>query len=95
MCTAATMEAAVTAAEQGWTTTSHARRQAQSKGFDTYDLLAAAGAPEVTYAHGPAYPGQYRHIRAGIVTVVDPTARRIITVYVNVTETPIRPDQRV
>lgn len=93
MCSTDTLTVAILAADAGWTTTAHARKQAQSKGFTTYDLLAAAGSPETTYAHGADHPGQYRHIRRGMVAVVDPSARRVITAYINVTETPLRPDQ--
>lgn len=84
---------AIAAANAGWCLTAHARKQAREKGFDVYSLLAAAGCPSVAYPHGSAHPGQYRHIRDGVVVVVDRATKRVITAYLNVIETPLRPDQ--
>lgn len=84
---------AIAAADAGWHLTRHCRMQAHLKGFDVYALLAAAGCPTVSYPHGSAHPGQYRHIRDGVVAVVDPDRRSIITAYLNVVETPLRADQ--
>lgn len=71
---------------------SHAVRQANEKGFPHADVLAAANDPNTTYANG-RYPGQMRHIRGGIVAVVDPDKRHVVTVYENVKETALRADQ--
>ena len=76
----------------GYRLTRHAWDQAISKGFDRAAVLLAAGDPTVTYENG-RYPGQYRHIRDGIVAVVDRDRETIVTVYANVRETALRPDQ--
>jgi hypothetical protein len=52
----------------------------------------AANLPSVTYPNGRV-PGQMRHIKDGMVAVVDPKSQKIITFYENVVETDLRPDQ--
>lgn len=71
----------------------HAARQANQKGFSHSDVLAAANDPHVTYDNG-RYPDQKRHIRGDIVAVVHPESKRVITTYLNVAETDLRPDQK-
>lgn len=71
--------------------THHARTQAQAKGFLTADVYMAASQPSITYANG-RFEGQMRHIRGNIVAVVK--GETIITVYENVRETDLRPDQK-
>lgn len=75
-----------------FTTTFHADKMIAEKGFDPVAVFRAANDPSVTYDNG-RHPGQRRHIRDGIVAVVDPASRKIITVYKNVVETDLRPDQ--
>jgi hypothetical protein len=75
-----------------FTFTAHAAKMTHEKGFDVQAVLAAANLPSVTYDNG-RHPGQRRHIRDGIVAVVDPAHQRIITVYKNVVETDARADQ--
>lgn len=70
----------------------HAAQQATAKGFDHADVLAAANDPHTTYANG-RYPDQMRHIRGNIVAVVHPQSAKIVTVYENVKQTDLRPDQ--
>lgn len=77
---------------QAFRITRHALAQAKAKGFAVQSVILAAAAPSVTYANG-RYAGQMRHIRDGIVAVVDIRTRTIITVYANVTETALRADQ--
>lgn len=72
--------------------TRHAAAQAAAKGFDMRAVVRAAVEPTVTYANG-RYAGQMRHIREGIVAVVDTRTRTIVTVYANVVETDLRADQ--
>lgn len=72
---------------------SHAMTQAEAKGFRVEDVLAAAQDPTHTYDNG-RFPGQKRHIRGGICAVVDPVRCIVITVYTNVQETALRPDQK-
>lgn len=86
---------ALAAAQEGWTLTHHAERQSAAKGIDPFALMAAAGRPTVRYPHGAKYPDQWRHISHGIVAVVDPIAKRVITAYLNVERTALRPDQMV
>ena len=76
----------------GYSFTRHAKDQAFKKGFSLDDVLKAASEPEITYGNGMAQ-GQDRHIRGDIVAIVDIVDRRIITVYENVKETEVRPDQ--
>lgn len=76
----------------GYTLSAHASRQAQAKGWSNDDVLAAANDPHVTYDNG-RYPGQKRHIRGDLVAIVHPESRQVKTVYQNVTETELRPDQ--
>jgi len=72
--------------------TRHAARQAAMKGFDPAAIYRAANFPAITYENG-RFPGQWRHIRDGVVAVVDPENSTIITVYQNVIETALRADQ--
>lgn len=71
----------------------HAAKQASMKGFDQSAVLAAANSPSHTYPNG-RYPGQMRHVKDGIVAVVDPKRRQVVTVYQDQTETALRSDQR-
>jgi hypothetical protein len=70
----------------------HAAKQAAAKGFSQADVLSAANDPHHTYDNG-RYVGQKRHVRAGIVAVVDPVRRVVITVYQDQCLTPVRSDQ--
>lgn len=72
--------------------TPHAASQAFAKGWSTEQVLAAANDPHVTYDNG-RYPGQKRHIRDDLVAVVHPESMTVKTVYENVRETEVRPDQ--
>uniref|UniRef100_A0AAU3I9W4 DUF4258 domain-containing protein n=1 Tax=Streptomyces sp. NBC_01393 TaxID=2903851 RepID=A0AAU3I9W4_9ACTN len=72
--------------------TYHAQQQALAKGWSAQEILEAANNPQHTYPSGRV-PGQMRHIRGDIVTVIDPVARRIVTVYRDVAETRLRTDQ--
>jgi hypothetical protein len=73
--------------------THHAAAQAKRKSFTLAQVQAAADEPYVTYDNG-RYEGQKRHIREGVVAVVDPAKRHVVTVYENITETALRPDQK-
>lgn len=76
----------------GYSFTRHAKTQAVEKGFSLADVLKAASEPTITYGNGMA-ANQVRHIRGDIVAIVDVENHSIITVYKNVTETEVRPDQ--
>lgn len=71
----------------------HAAEQALAKGFDLMDILEAAAYPSTRYENR-RHAGQMRHIRGDIVTVIAEDGCTIVTVYVNVKETAVRPDQR-
>lgn len=71
----------------------HAAKQAALKGFETNRILRAANDPHHTYDNG-RYPGQKRHVREGLVAVVDPKRRQVITVYEDQKETALRADQK-
>lgn len=77
----------------GYTLSGHAAQQATAKGWHPDDVLQAANDPHTTYANG-RYEGQMRHIRGDIVAVVHPQSQKVVTVYQNVTETDLRPDQQ-
>ena len=71
----------------------HAAKQATMKGFDHNAVLAAANDPAHTYPNG-RYQGQMRHIRDGIVAVVDPSRSQVVTVYQDQEKTALRADQK-
>lgn len=77
---------------EGFTLSKHAARQAAEKGWTRTQVLQAANKPHITYDNG-RYPGQKRHIRDDLVAVVHPESKQVLTVYKNVTETDLRPDQ--
>lgn len=70
----------------------HALVQGSQKGMTPQEILLAAEQPQITYANG-RFPGQMRHIRGDVVAVVDPARKVVVTVYRNVIETEVRPDQ--
>jgi len=74
------------------TPTAHFVRQAQSKGFTAQETWLAMTEPHITYPSGQ-YPHQERRIRNDVVCVVDTITNQAITVYKNVVETDLRPDQ--
>ena len=76
----------------GYTLSGHAAQQARSKGWTEDDVLRAANDPQTTYANG-RYEGQKRHIRGDLVAVVHPESQKVVTIYQNVKETALRPDQ--
>ena len=76
----------------GYTLSGHAATQARAKGWSEDAILAAANDPQTTYANG-RYEGQMRHIRGDVVAVVHPASQKVVTVYQNVRETDLRPDQ--
>lgn len=76
----------------GFTLSGHAAQQARAKGWTEDQVIEAANSPHTTYANG-RYEGQMRHIRGDLVAVVHPASQKIVTVYQNVTETALRPDQ--
>lgn len=75
-----------------YTLNPHAAKQAAMKGIPHEDVLAAANSPAHTYENR-RYPGQMRHIKDGLVAVVDPSRRQVVTVYKDQEETALRPDQ--
>lgn len=75
------------------TLTHHAQKQATEKGIPHHLVLDAANNPSHTYENG-RYAGQKRHIKNGIVAVVETASKRVRTVYKDQEETAIRPDQQ-
>jgi hypothetical protein len=78
--------------EHAYHLTPHAASQAAAKGWSEADVLAAADDPDLV-TENRRYPGQRRHVRGDLVAVVDPAEHTVVTVYLNVTRTPLRPDQ--
>ncbi len=72
--------------------THHAKRQAEAKGFAPRAVALAAQDPDVRYP-SRNHPGQERRIRGGICAVVDPATDTVVTVYLHLVVTPLRPDQ--
>lgn len=70
----------------------HAAKQATMKGFHPNSVLEAAENPEHTSPNG-RYEGQFRHVRNGIVAVVDPNRQEVVTTYKHNVETNLRADQ--
>lgn len=70
----------------------HAAKQAASKGFPSDAVLDAANNPRTVYDNG-RYENQKRHISGNIVAVVSLTSMEVVTVYENVTKTALRDDQ--
>lgn len=77
---------------EGFTLSGHAAQQARAKGWTEDQVLHAANNPSITYANG-RYEGQMRHIHGDLVAVVHPESQKVVTVYQNVAETDLRPDQ--
>lgn len=72
--------------------TDHAKHQAEAKGWSAREVWLAMTDPDVTYP-SRRFPGQVRRIRGDLVAIVDEAANRCVTVYENVKETALRPDQ--
>jgi hypothetical protein len=70
----------------------HAQRQAQQKGWSSKEVLLAANSPLHTYRNG-RFEGQFRHVRNGLVAVVNPATSLVVTVYADTKETELRADQ--
>lgn len=74
--------------------TSHAKQQAANKGFTLEQVFLAHTDPDICYPSTQSrFPNQQRHVRDGLVVVVDATRNMAVTIYENVVETPLRPDQ--
>jgi hypothetical protein len=74
--------------------TLHAQHVARAKRFHPLAMLDAANDPDVSYA-SHLHPGQHKHIKGDLCVVVDREKGMIITAFLNVVETPLRPDQMV
>lgn len=72
--------------------THHCMKQALAKGIDPLDILEAASYPTVVY-ESRRYPGQMRHVRGDLCVIIAEDGVTIVTVYLNVVETDLRPDQ--
>jgi hypothetical protein len=70
----------------------HAARQAKEKGFHPDHVLDAANNPGHAYPNG-RYEGQMRHVKHGLVAVVDPSRKQVVTVYKDQEKTAPRADQ--
>lgn len=72
--------------------TTHAKEQAAAKGWTLDEVFRAHVDPDIAYPSG-RFPGQQRHIRDGLVVIVDAARNMAVTVYENVVETALRDDQ--
>lgn len=72
--------------------TDHAKAQAAAKGWSLDQVYQAHVDPDICYPSG-RFPGQQRHIRDNLVVIVDAARNMAVTVYENVVETELRPDQ--
>ena len=75
-----------------FTLSHHCRKMAATKRFSEQDVLAAANEPSITY-ESYNHPGQHRHVRGGLVAVVDRDQGLVITTYRNVERTALRANQ--
>lgn len=73
--------------------TAHAARTIAAKGFPLAAVQEVWRNPEVTYP-SHRHPGQHKRIGNGICLCCDDRTGMVITVFVNETETALRPDQR-
>jgi uncharacterized DUF497 family protein len=73
--------------------TTHAERTIESKGIALEDVEAVWHDPDLVYPSN-RYPGQHKRIGRGIVLCCEDSTGKVITVFVNMTNTPLRPDQR-
>jgi len=78
--------------QEPYTLTYHAQKTAALKGFKRADVHETANNPHHTYPNGRD-PSQVRHVRNGIVAVVNPATREVVTVYKDQEETAKRSDQ--
>ncbi len=80
-----------------FTLTQHAYAKIGGDAVLAAQVLDAAEYPHVTYGvtnqRNTLGQRQQRHIRNGMVAVVDPISHKVITFYADVVETDIRPDQ--
>lgn len=72
--------------------TKHVAEQATRKGFTIQQVCRAAADPQHTYPNR-RFPSQRRHVREGLVVVVDTATRTVVTLYVDQQITPLREDQ--
>lgn len=72
--------------------TVHSLRQIESKGFSRQDIIAVAQRPDISY-ESHRHPGQMKCIGRGLCVVVDPARAQIITVFLHMVDTDLRPDQ--
>lgn len=72
--------------------TAHATRTIEAKGFDLDMVEAVWRDPDMTYP-SHKHPGQHKRIGQGIVLCCDDKTGRVITIFLNLVETDLRPDQ--
>jgi hypothetical protein len=77
---------------RGYVIRQHVLDQAALKGYTVEQVVRVIDDPTIRYENR-RYPGQFRHIRDGLVVCVDPTRQVAITLYADRIETPQRPDQ--
>lgn len=70
----------------------HAKAQAEAKGWSLHQVWLAHTDPDVTYP-SLKYKDQTRCIRGDLVAIVDDKTNKCVTVYLNIEETDLRPDQ--
>lgn len=70
----------------------HIQDQANKKGISLEKIAQVLATPS-RITDVTRYPGQKRYIGQGIAVIVDPIARKAITVYLDGVFTPLRPDQ--
>lgn len=77
---------------QEYTLTAHAVSTIESKGFDPDLIEAVWRDPDVTYpSHN--HRGQHKRMGQGVCLCCEDRTGKVITVFVNMTETDLRDDQ--
>ena len=65
---------------RGWYFCTHAREKKDARGFDPLAAWAACEAPEMTMTAFDRGPDRWRYVRGGLVVIVNPARRTVITV---------------
>ena len=74
--------------------TRHAVEQCKAKGFKLRDVVDAVQRPDFSY-DSFKHQGQRKYIANGLCVVVDEARCQIITVFLHLVRTELRPDQKV
>lgn len=72
--------------------TAHAKSTIETKGISIEMVEAVWNCPDVTYP-SHRYPGQHKRVGQGLALCCENATGKVVTVFVDRTETPLRADQ--